>query len=65
MVELCGHTLMINIITRNLLQSLELQYLAGSTLLQTVDEFALNNHNTSSPPVTSDNIGMIIIICVR
>ena len=34
-------------------------YLAGSTLLQTVDSFALNNHNTSHP-VTSDNIGIIM-----
>ena len=34
--------------------------LSGSTLLQTVDKFALNNHNVSHP-ITSDNIGMYCI----
>ena len=35
--------------------------LAGSTLLQTIDQFALNNHNVSHQ-ITSDNIGMYHII---
>ena len=35
----------------------KLEDLAGSTLLQTVDKFALNNHNVSHP-IMSNNIGM-------
>ena len=31
---------------------------AGSTLLQVIDKFALTNHNVSHP-VTSDNIGAL------
>ena len=42
------------------MQSLELQYIAGSTLLKSVDEFALNNHN-SSHSISSDNIGMMLM----
>ena len=33
------------------------EVVAGSTLLQVMDRFALNNHNTSHP-VISDNIGI-------
>ena len=46
------------------MQQLELQYIAGSTLLQIVDDFALNNHNTSHP-ITSENIGMILLMYVN
>ena len=37
---------------------------AGSTLLQVIDKFALNNHNVSHP-VTSDNIGIVCQIQER
>ena len=42
--------------THNLFQPPEV--LAGSTLLQVIDRFALNNHNISHK-VTSDNIGKL------
>ena len=34
--------------------------LSGSTLLQTIDKFALNNHNASHQ-IMSDNVGMYCI----
>lgn len=40
---------------------------AGSTLLQVLDSFALNNHNASDESNGTDNIGMkfSVFFCMR
>ena len=41
------------------------EVIAGSTLLQVIDQFALNNHNISHPVVMSDNIGMFLVFWIN
>ena len=41
------------------------EVIAGSTLLQVIDKFALNNHNVSHPvTIMSDGIGMFFLCII-